>query len=167
MKSVLLILLWMAGSVLGTLANPANDLSKYQALFIYKFTEYFEWDQAQNLTIGVFGNTRVIGELEQFVAKRDNRITVKKIAGLEDISDCQIIFLADDQQRNLELLLEKTQGDAVLIVTETPDLAQQGAGISFYVENDRLKFQLNVESIEARKIRINSSIRGIATVVRG
>jgi hypothetical protein len=56
-------------------------------------------------------------------------------------ADCQIIYLPESSSHELSLLKGATAGRSILIVTEV-DLIKKGAGISFVVEGDRLRFKL-------------------------
>lgn len=141
-----------------------QDLSKYHALFIGKFIEYIDWPDQGNLTIGVVGNSRVMIELQNTIEKR-GKARIKKIAGVNDITDCDILFIPASQSKLFSTLNQASNGKAVLIVTEEESLASQGAAISFYTEEGKLKFIINKSAVESRKLKISSRLLGLAKVI--
>ena len=166
MKKLLCIL---AGTLLW-LSIPqqceAQAISKYQAVFIYNFTKYLEWPTPkQPLVVGVMGNSSVLLELERSAKAKGNSFKVIKVATMDEVDRCDMIFLPKEQSRNFSLVAEKTRGKSILIVTEDADLAPKGAHISFYVENDKLRFIINQEATAARDIRVSSSLLTMAKVI--
>jgi len=63
-------------------------------------------------------------------------------------------------------LQQQTKDKPVLIVGEREGLAKKGAGLSFVtLEDDELKFDINKKEIEARQLRISSSLLSLGIVV--
>ncbi|MDW3192977.1 MAG: YfiR family protein [Cytophagales bacterium] len=142
----------------------SQDLSKYHALFIGKFIDYIDWPDPGQLTIGVVGNSRVMIELQSTIEKR-GKARVKKIAGVADISDCDLLFIPASQSKLFTTLNQASDNKPVLIVTEEESLAFQGAGISFYVEGGKLKFIINKSAVESRNLKVSSNLIGLAKVI--
>ena len=156
------LLLWLSVPHSG----QAQALSKYQAVFMYNFTRYIEWPTAkQPLVIGVMGNSPVLLELERSAKTKGDAFRVVKVATMDEVDKCDMIFLPKEQSRNLSLVVKKTQGKSILIVTEDAELASRGANISFYVENDKLRFIINQEATNSRDIQVSSKLLAMAKVI--
>lgn len=152
---------------LGNTKAFGQGLGKYQALYIYNFTKYIQWPNADEpLVIGVLGSGAINLELEKMInSKGDNKLRFLKLSSFDNLNDCNIIFLAKDQEKNLELVLEKTKGKSILIISENEKSAERGAGIGFFLEDDKLRFSINKSAIEARKMKISSSLLVLAKVI--
>ncbi len=146
--------------------SQAQGLSKYQAVFIYNFTKYLEWPAAKPpLVIGVMGNSPVLIELEKSAKTKADAFKVVKIATMDEVDKCDMIFLPKEQSRNLSLVAEKTRGKSVLIVTEEAELASRGAHISFYVEDDKLRFIINQSATASQDIQVSAKLLAMAKVI--
>ena len=84
---------------------------------------------------------------------------------MDEIGKCDIIYLPKEQSRNLRLVAQKAKGENVLIVTEDKELAAKGANISFYVEDDKLRFIINKAATADQNIKISSSLLSLAEVI--
>jgi hypothetical protein len=152
--------------ILSSIICMAQDQTKIEAIFITRFVEYIEWPTGKvDFTIGVVGNSRVLLELQEIVKVQGKKIAVKKITGATDSNGCNIVFIPENESKNFVNIKSITTGKSVLIITENKDLAQQGAGISFYTEGGKLKFILNKAAIETQTLKISSSLLSIAKVI--
>ena len=123
-KFIILLLLFYF--VIAGISNllQAQDISKYQALFMSKFIDYVQWpDGKENLVVGIVGNSRVLIELQKTVGQK-NKATVKKISSAADAATCDMIFLPTDQNKLFSTILSGTEGKSVLIITEGEELAK-------------------------------------------
>ena len=159
----------VAGLLLGLAvphASQAQSLSKYQAVFIYTFTKYLEWPDSQPpLVVGVLGNSPVLLELEKSAKTKGGAFKVMKVASMDAIGQCDIVFLPKEQSRNLRLVAQEAKGNHVLIVTEDKELATQGANISFYLDGDKLRFVINKDATVAQDIKISNALLSLAEVI--
>ena len=152
---------------LGNSKAYGQDLGRYQALYIYNFTKYIQWPNAgQQVVIGVLGSGTINRELEKMVdSKRGDKLKFVKLSSFDKLGDCNIIFVAKDQERNLKLVLEKTEGKSILIISEDEKSVEKGAGISFFLEDDKLRFSINKSAVESRKMKISGSLLTLARVI--
>ena len=143
----------------------AQDISKYQALFMSKFIDYVQWpDGKDDLVVGIVGNSRVLIELQKMVAQK-NKATVKKISSAADAATCDMIFLPTDQNKLFSTINSSTGGKSVLIITEGEELAKKGSVISFYVDQGKLKFYINKSAASARRLQISGALMSLAKVI--
>jgi hypothetical protein len=54
----------------------------------------------------------------------------------------------------------------VLVVGESDDFAESGGAIELFLEERRVRFEINVEAAERSGIRINSRVLSLARIVR-
>ncbi len=164
------ILKWMLGVLIIFLTCSqvvGQDLGKYQALYIYNFTKYIEWPNGSDeLVIGAIGAGTIHRELEKMVqSKGGGKLKFIKLTSYNNLDQCNIIFLTKEQDRNLNLVLAKTKGKSILVISEIESSASKGAGISFFLENEKLKFAINKNSIEKRNMKVSGNLLSLAKIV--
>ncbi len=138
--------------------------SKYQALYIFNFTKYLNWD-SEKVIIGVMGNSQVLIELER-LASQNAKVELLKISGAEAIDQCNMIFLPLAQTRNFDLI-QAGIGDApIVLVSEEESLINKGAEIAFYTENDRLKFVINKTAVEESGVQMSTRLASLGRIIR-
>lgn len=148
--------------------SNAQSSHKLQALYIYSFAKYVSWEQDSiRFTVGVFGKSDIIQELEKGARQRKisgKSVEVKQFNKLEAIERCHILYLPAEYSKSLPGLLAAIEGKPILVVTED-DLARKGAGIGFFIENNRLRFKLNIEVLKDLGLKVNKGLLDLAVVI--
>jgi hypothetical protein len=166
-KKIILSLL-LCGLMVATVRSniEAQDLSKFQALFMTKFIDYVNWPKGNdNLVIGVMGNSGVLNELQTLLQSKGKNATVKKINSASEVSSCDMLFIPADQAKLFETINSTTAGKNVLIISETENLAALGSIITFYTESGKLRFIINKGAASARSLQISGSLLSMAKVI--
>jgi vacuolar-type H+-ATPase subunit F/Vma7 len=146
---------------------------KYESLFIYNFTKYIKWPDTYNegrFLIGVLGNSDIYGSLQTMAGTKKKTgtgaaIEVKKYESFEDMDDCNILFISTDAIDNLTEIEEATANKPVLIITDTPGMANQGSVINFVEKDGKIKFELNQAKAESRNLIISGSLSNLAILL--
>jgi YfiR/HmsC-like len=148
-----------------------------KALFLYNFGGYVEWPPAtfggvtQPFVIGIMGSSPVESTLQEIAATRriDGRqIVVEHFASADAIRPCQILFIARDvDPRNRQLAVERMRNREVLIVGESRDFAQHGAVANFFIEANKIRFEINVEAAKQHHLKISAKLLALAKIVDG
>lgn len=144
---------------------------KYHSIFIYNFSRYVKWPDAQssgNFVIGVFGKSAIQKDLETMATtKRANgmSIEIKNFSSIKEIQDCHILYVSTSESDKMEQVVSSTQNQSILIVTDNPGLAQQGAAINFVEVDGKIKFELNQQNAEVRGLKVAGSLASLAILV--
>jgi len=162
---------WAAPAAADPQPEPVNPPSEYtvKAAFLYGFGQFVEWppktfaDPSAPFVIGVAGDDPFGGALDEIAAKRTiqgRRIVIRRFAAPDDYRvPCQILFvsrsLSADQQA---MFLKKAEGQAVLTVGETPGFTEKGGIVNFFVEGDRIRFEINAETARAARLRMDAKL---------
>ena len=165
MKNKIIIMLVLTIAMNWIVQPICAQKAKYYALFIAKFTDYIQWPNSnEKIVIGVYGDQEIISELGKFTAKRE-KIQIKNISSLADTQDCQVIFLADSKNGEFETINNGIGNKEVLLVTENGSFTAHGAGISFFLDDDKLRFRLNKQTMDSRNLKVSSSLLSLAEVI--
>ncbi len=138
--------------------SQQGSTAKYEAMFIKNFLRYVEINgSGANTVIGVLGNSQVLMELQQ-IASMSHNMQVKKIMNPSEISKCQILYVPKNSYKNIALVKTDIARN-VLIISEDDKLIMKGADLSFYIEDNKLKFHINKESLNTKtNIKVSSKL---------
>jgi hypothetical protein len=170
MQHIKMLVLIMGIAFIGTSKVSAQSTNyKNYAICVYTFMKYASWpDDADRSTVEVviFGTSKVTPELLELIKdKKPNGKTaiIKQTSQVSQIGNPQMIYVADNKNSDLKLILEATKDKSIIILTEREEMVKKGAGISFIVlENDALRFQINKEELDLRKVKMSATILTMA-----
>ena len=148
---------------------PEYDL---KAAFLFHFGQFVQWpdktfaDFHAPLTIGIYGADPFHGDLEHIVAHQNingHPVTVRQAVALSNMKDCNVIFISAGEQKNAATILTVLKGAAVLTVTEDMDhFSQSGLIINLFVEDDKVRFEINEKAAEAAGLKISPKLLSLA-----
>jgi hypothetical protein len=144
--------------------------AKIKAVFLYNFTRYFEWPGKEgSFIITILGNNPgLVAELNKMAATKlvgAQKIEVKNVINIKDISRTNILFLLPDKSGILADAISKFKGKGTLIITEKQGLAKVGATINFIIRENKQKFELNKSSAAKAGLKVGSTLEQLAANV--
>jgi hypothetical protein len=171
---------WTASA--GAQAGDASDSSEYliKAGFIYNFAKFVEWPSTafaepdSPIVIGVLG-TDPFGDIinhvvegkkigaRGFVVRRFK--WSKELKDLKDFKECRILFVSSSEKMHFEEIVEAVKGLPVLTVGETPGFAERGGMIRLMLEDNRVRFEVNVDAAHDGNLNISSRLLTLARII--
>jgi hypothetical protein len=146
-----------------------------KALFLYNFGGYVEWPDAAFPTsdhpfvIGVLGSAPLEETLREIALTRkvaSRQIVVKQFTKVDAVEPCHILFVARNVQPHHERqVLASLQGRPVLIVGETGGFAARGGCVNFYIESNKIRFEINLEAARQQQLKISAKLLALAKIV--
>jgi hypothetical protein len=115
------------------------------------FPDYVKWPATSGspITVGILGDDPFDGALSRMKIKRSKRV--------EDLKDCQVVFVAKSEQGNVSAILESLGAANILTVGESEGFAKQGGVIGFVMEGDKVRFEINTGA--ARRAGLGVDLR--------
>jgi len=89
-------------------------------------------------------------------------LRVEYFRRVEEIKDCQILFISSSESKRLEQILAKLKGRSILTVGEFDGFVQSGGMIRFVTENNKIRFRINNEAAKAASLTISSKLLRLA-----
>ena len=167
--TVLVIIFFLSLSKAG--AQEYLDYAVH-ANIIYHFTKYIDWPRykkSSDFIIGIVGDSPLYDELQKVAETKTvggRQIIIKKFSSSETIFYCQILFISQDKRKSLKKIIAATMDAATLIVSESEGMASKGSCINFVIVHDRLKLEINKNTIEQRGLGIATELLSLGTVVK-
>ncbi len=150
-----------------------------KAAFLYNFGKYVDWpddyhvSDAQGRTVFVIGvvGRNPFGDALDAIAKaktlKERPIVVSQIARAADFENCHILFVPSGANAQLVGdVLARAQKFPVLVVGEEEGFAQAKGTVNFYIEENRVKFEINEERAEQLGLKLSSKLLQLGKMVR-
>lgn len=165
-KIIAMMLLLFSG-----LVNLSAQNEKFKALFVYNFIKNVEWPPASkqgDLVIGVLGSNPISKELETITSTQkagNQNMKVKVFASVDEVSNCHLIYVSPNKTALIPQLITKIHGSSTLIISDGRGAIQQGSGINFILDGDKLKFEIKKQNIEQRGLKVSASLLNLGIEV--
>lgn len=174
--AALAALLFIAGS--RWVSAQTNPSSEYQvkAAFLFHFAQFVDWpseafkDAASPLTYCTVGEDPFHGALDgslngKTIDGRPARVVHFRQA--QEIQGCQILFLGTPEKKSINATLANLRASPVLTVGESENFVQQGGMIGFFLEDNKVRFEINLDAAEHAKLKISARLLALAKTVIG
>ena len=177
---VAVLLIVLAGSIATgpvfgqTVINTRQEYN-VKAVYLYSFGRYVTWPKTafpkedSPFVITVFGNDPFGGALERIAqVKKINgrRIVIRHCESVEDYKPSQILFVPrSTPPEDQAALIERLRNEPVLLVGETPGFASEGGTMNFFIDNQSVRFELNVGIAKAQGFSISGKLLRLASIV--
>jgi hypothetical protein len=180
------VLAWLAFAVLSCGVFPARgqppqdaplpDEYIVKAADLYAFGLYIDWPKEARdaspgkFAIAILGQDPFAGTLDILAKKKKiqgRTIVIRRYPSLEKYRPgCQIVFVSRSLTPGQQLAaIKKVSGVGVLLVGETPDFAKNGGIINFYLEENRVRFEINIVAARRARLNLDARLINIATPV--
>src|SRR5713226_5924383 len=157
-----------------------SDSSEYliKAGFIYNFAKFVEWPAAafaqpdSPIVIGILGTDPFGTLIDRIVENKKigaRGVVVKRLKwgmDLKDLKDCKILFVGASERAHVDDLVQIVKSLPILTVGETPGFAERGGVIRFVLEDNRVRFEVNVEAAHQADLTISSRLLTLARIIQ-
>jgi uncharacterized protein DUF4154 len=163
--------LFLVAGLMAALVSPSwgqVDEQTARAAVLVNVAKFVDWTslgpQANGFVIAVAADEGFAGALTAVTrgARLHERdIRVRRLGAQEDHCACQVLFVsAQEESRSAALLHVSRIG--VLTIGETAAFLREGGIVRVYREDDRLRFQISMKSVEGSGLQISSRLLSLA-----
>jgi hypothetical protein len=158
-------------------APPKPDPSVESALkaaVLFNFTKFIDWpadafpDEKSAFNLCLLGDDPIGASLDAIVANESwngRPITVRRLPRGADPHACQILFFGRTERERSAgdaEVLAALRGANVLTVGETDRFLAEGGHIRFFLDANRVRFEVNLPAVERTRIKISSKLLRLA-----
>lgn len=153
--------------------DPPLEL-RVKAAFVYNFIQFTQWpadafaDDTAPIVVGILGPDPLKGAMQQAVQGKTvggREIKVKHGASLQEIGACQVLYVGAAHKDKVPDLLKDLANAPTLTVGETDNMTTSGGIIRFFLEDNRLRFEINLPAAQKRNLQFSSKLLKLARVV--
>ena len=145
--------------------SPGFKQHQIKAAFVYNFMKFVEWpsnrvqDAATPLVIGVVGKGPMRAELENAVKNRKvngRDIVVRPVENADAAKLAHLLFVTSSEDDRLGELMVPLASCPVLTVGESEAFAKSDGMITFLLEGDKVRFDINIDPAEKAGLKVSS-----------
>lgn len=143
--------------------------------FLYNFTKFVEWppdsyrDASTPLRICVAGNDPFSDDLERELQSRTvggRRVEIKTLKSSDTPKGCHLVFVPATEKKRAAGIVAGLNGVSALTVGESAGFTGLGGMINFTVEDNKVRFEVNVNAAERARLKISSKLLILARIVK-
>lgn len=155
--------------------TPASKEYQIKAAFLFNFVQFVEWpptaftNTAAPFRIGILGDNPFGQSLEDIVRNetiRNRPLVIKYSRRVEDMDDCQIIFISKSEKGRLAEVLSRLNSREKLTVSEIEGFARRGGMINFYLEGNKVRFEINPEAAQREGLKMSSQLLSLGKIIK-
>ncbi|MFA7242313.1 MAG: YfiR family protein [Sulfuricellaceae bacterium] len=163
----------LCGALLLLALTPAHAVpSEYdlKAAFIFQIAKFVEWPAGSAPPrLCVLGGNPFGAALEALRGKPspspERKMEVTLLDMGADIRECSMLFIASPAERHLERIVAISRGAGILTIGDTEGFAKRGAMVNFYLENGKVRFEINLDVARQGGLKISSKLLSLARIV--
>jgi len=171
---ILIVVLGQAiASPLSYCQNQTYAEYDLKAAFIYNFTKFIEWPNENKnnkpaMIVGIIGKDPFGPSISSIGGKnvRGKKLIIKDIEYLDNIRECDVLFIAASEKHRLKNILKYLVAKPILTIADTETFGERGVIINLYIENDKVKFEINAEAARKAGLKINPNLMMLGKLVK-
>lgn len=144
-----------------------------KAAFLYNFTRYVEWPAesrkpSEPFRLCVVADSVITNAVKRTIegeSVNGRPLVMTAPRSVQDAHRCQILFVGRSEYRRASRLLAAVRGEPVLTVGDAARFTEQGGMIEFLLQDNRVRFDVNLRSAQRSKLRVSSDLLRIARKV--
>lgn len=153
-----------------------SDEYRVKAAFLFHFAQLVDWPvpapgtENTPLTVCTIGQDSFGGDLEATLRGKSigtHVLQIRRLKQPQEVQGCQLLFVGGRDRRQVAPVLAAIKDEAVLTVGESDDFVHQGGMIGFCMENNKVRFDINVDAAARVKLKISSRLLLLAKNVIG
>lgn len=160
----------------GMCTARAQTSKEYQikAAFLFNFAQFVEWpsaafaDASAPISIGVLGDDPFGPVLEQTVQGETinhRKLIIQRSQRVADLKGCHLVFISKSERARLPDIFDSLGSSSALTVSETENFARRGGIINFYLDGNKVRFEINADAAQRKGIKISSQLLKLGKVV--
>lgn len=184
----ILLLSLSAISVCYAIDEAKSKEYQIKAAFLYNFIKFVDWPaniaDSNEIIIGVISKEPLVNLFEPLKDKKvkNKNVIIRQYPSfdeiqklgtqnktamneqIESIKKCHLLFICASEADNLSKILDEIKDKNILTVGEMEDFLTYGGIINFVVD-EKVRFEINLESSDKAKLKISSQLLQLAKKV--
>lgn len=150
--------------------HPPSE-QELKAAFIHRIAGFIEWpDRAAAgapLRLCVIGGNPFGQALEAIRGKpvQSRPLEIRFTDSGDALRECQLLFIATAADRHLDRIAALSREAGILTLGDTEGYARRGVMLNFYLDQDRVRFEVNLDALRRGGLKASSKLLTLARIV--
>jgi hypothetical protein len=84
----------------------------------------------------------------------------------KDLKDCNILFVSASEKEHIDSVVDAMKWLPILTIGDAPGFARRGGIMNFTLEDNKVRFEVNVEAAKHADLTISSRLLTLARIVQ-
>jgi YfiR/HmsC-like len=161
-------LLFTAPSVAATELAPEAEV---KAGFVLSIARYTRWPlsglEGRNIPLCLFGQGTLDSATDFLEGRlvRGRTITVSEIQTVEEIANCAILFIGDEQDAALDQVCAAAEENSTLTIADSSGFADRCVMINLVRTDRRVTFEVNQRAAMRARLRLSSELLKLGRLI--
>jgi uncharacterized protein DUF4154 len=175
--ATLLVLAWIAvaGAPRAQPGPPPSFEHEVEASFVYTVAKFVDWPAGtfnapgDPLVFAILGDDPIEEPLQRTVAGKSvggHPVQVIRVKGEGDLLPCHVLFVGRSESARVDEVIARLGNSSVLTVGEFDRFAQRGGVLRLLLDQNMVRFEVNVDAAARAHLQISSKILKLGTIVR-
>ncbi len=90
------------------------------------------------------------------------QLVVRRFKSSDDLRRCHILFISSSEKKRFDQIVGSVRGAGVLTVGEASHFNQSGGMIRFFIQENRVRFEINAAAAGQARLRISSKLLALS-----
>jgi len=144
-----------------------------KAAFLFNFAKFIDWPPSSfaspttPFTVCVLGQDPFGNILDYTLQGKmvgDRPLAVRRLKDKAEARSCQIVFVSSSENVHMVEILKSLQEANVLLVGETAGFATMGGAIEFTLEENHVRFTINIDAVDPSGLKFSSKLLALAKI---
>ena len=173
--ALLLVRLALSPAALAQSGPPPSFEHEVKASFVYTVAKFVAWpaesfpDPSSPLVFAILGEDPIEESLQHLVAGKSvggHPVRVTHLADGDEPVGCHVLYVGRSEASRLEEILARVGHATVLTVGEFDRFAQRGGVLRLRLQDNMVRFEVNIDAAERARLQISSKILKLGTIIR-
>jgi len=174
-KLILLLCGWSFITFSVSTRAEENPNAEYvlKTIFLYNLAKFVSWpsdsfeDAQSPIVFGVLDKNPFGSALDAIRIKtiQNRKIMIRYFSAYEDVDGRHLLFISRSEKDQVAEIMKGLQHKKMLTIGDMKDFATQGGIINFILEDEKVRFEINLEAAKRSGIEISSQVLNLARIV--
>lgn len=164
----------MTGKTAGAQEDSVDEY-KLKAAMLYHLKEFVEWpasaylDRHSPILLCILGQDPFANSLDSTILKETDNgrlVLIRHLHNETEIPGCHILYISSSERKTTAHIFSALNGSSTLTVGEMAQFAAHGGIIQFSLEEQHVRFDINLDAASRAGLRISSKLLALAQIVK-
>jgi hypothetical protein len=150
------------------------DEYKLKAAMLFNLTNFVEWpnsaypDRKAPITLCILGQDPFAISLSSTIPRETDKgrsMVVRHLQSDQETRGCHILYVSLSERRTTAHIFSTLNGSCILTVGEMTQFAARGGIIQFSMEDQHVRFDINLDAAYRAGLKISSKLLALAQIV--
>jgi len=158
-------------------AGQEDSTGEYElkAAMLYNLTRFIEWppsafpDPQDPIILCILGRDPFGSSLTSIVSQQTvngRPVLIRHSHNDKDVGGCHVLYISSSERKTTAQIFSTLKGSGVLTVGEMAQFAARGGMIQFSLEDQQVRFDINLEAASRAGLKISSRLLLLARIVK-